>query len=218
MSLERCVTEALRAAMLLGLALAAMPFLRRAPAAMRRLLLAIALGGTLVLPAVSALVPAWHVGPRPSFVASREPTPEPTGESLPARAVAHGERGPAAAAPKAAVHAIDLETALGIVWAIGALLVAARLAAGLVGARAMARKASPAVSWARAIAQAEIATGVRADVRLSDAIDAPAVTGVFAHVVLVPRASQGWADARRVSVLHHEIAHVKQMDCLSHVL
>ena len=62
MSLEHGLVDAVRVALLLGLALAAMPLLRGASAATRRLVMALALGGALVLPAVSALAPAWRVG------------------------------------------------------------------------------------------------------------------------------------------------------------
>jgi hypothetical protein len=70
MSLERMLLDALRAALLLGLALASMPLLARAPAAARRLVLALALGGALVVPALSALAPTWRVA-APSALISR---------------------------------------------------------------------------------------------------------------------------------------------------
>jgi hypothetical protein len=49
-------------------------------------------------------------------------------------------------------------------------------------------------------------------------LDTPAVTGVFAPVILVPRASASWSEERRYAVLLHELAHVRQRDCLVHVL
>jgi Penicillin binding protein transpeptidase domain/BlaR1 peptidase M56 len=53
---------------------------------------------------------------------------------------------------------------------------------------------------------------------MTDELDAPAVTGVLSPVVLVPRASETWSDARRSAVLLHELAHVRARDCLVHVL
>src|SRR5580700_11163560 len=83
------LVDALRAALLLGLGLAAMPLLRRAPAEARRLVLALALGGALILPAVSAIAPAWRVGSGPSLAALRgEPFAEPLPDEGPAVAVA----------------------------------------------------------------------------------------------------------------------------------
>jgi hypothetical protein len=49
-------------------------------------------------------------------------------------------------------------------------------------------------------------------------LDAPAVTGVLAPVVLVPRVSESWGDDRRCAVLLHELAHVRQRDCLALVV
>jgi cell division protein FtsI (penicillin-binding protein 3) len=57
----------------------------------------------------------------------------------------------------------------------------------------------------------------RRDKRRDD-LDGPATTGVLAPVVLVPRASQEWTEARRIAVLQHEIAHIRQMDCLAQIL
>src|SRR4051812_45274699 len=108
MSLERGLIDALRAALLLGLALAAMPLLRGASAATRRLVMALALGGALVLPAVSALAPAWRVGARPSFaVPFGEPFREPLIEGDAALA-ASPRGGASTSAPTAAPgRAID---------------------------------------------------------------------------------------------------------------
>src|SRR5271169_4578133 len=89
MNLDHCLADALRAALLLGLGLAVMPLLRRAPAAARRLVLALALGGALIVPAVSAIAPAWRLGARPSFAAlAIEPFAEPIAEDGPAIAAA----------------------------------------------------------------------------------------------------------------------------------
>ena len=82
----------------------------------------------------------------------------------------------------------------------------------------MVRRASPAASWARAAARAARLAGIHADVRMTDELDAPAVTGVLSPVVLVPRAAESWSDARRSAVLLHELAHVRARDCLAQIL
>jgi hypothetical protein len=61
MILAQIASLAARGAVLLGLALAAMPLLRRAPSSARRLVLALGLGGALLIPAVAAISPAWRV-------------------------------------------------------------------------------------------------------------------------------------------------------------
>jgi beta-lactamase regulating signal transducer with metallopeptidase domain len=218
MILESCLAASLRAAVLLALALAAMPLLRHASAATRRLVLVLAIGGALLLPAVSALAPAWRIGHHSSPDALREPFAEPLAEDGPLLAAVRGAPIATLRAVDTATRNVDLEAVLVTAWAIGAILVAARLAAGLLAARAMVRRASPAPSWARAVAQVERAIGRRADVRMTDDLDAPATTGILAPVVLVPRASQAWTEARRITVLHHELAHIRQMDCLAQIL
>src|SRR5947209_16964554 len=61
MLVNHFVGDAIRVAVVLALALAVMPLLRRTSSAARRLVLAASLGGALVLPLVSAAVPAWRV-------------------------------------------------------------------------------------------------------------------------------------------------------------
>jgi len=186
MSLDRFLADAVRAALLLGLGLAVMPLLRRAPASLRRLVLALALGGALILPAVSAVVPAWHIGARPSL-AVLGASPSPSRSPRPARA--RRRRGlPRRPSAGAGAAFPPRRSGLGPRGGVGdrALLVAARLAAGLLRSRAMVRRASPAASWARAAARAARVAGLHADVRTTGELDAPAVTGVLSPVVLVP--------------------------------
>jgi beta-lactamase regulating signal transducer with metallopeptidase domain len=220
MLFEHHVSDAVRVAVLLGLALAAMPALRRASSSTRRLVLAVALTGALVLPIVSAIAPAWQVDAPAAVSALRT-------RIIPEAAV-EGAAAPSAtdvnAAPALVVHAprasspVDGAKILAAAWASGALLVLARLAMGIARSRAMVRRAIHARSWSIAIARAEAAVGVRATVRVSDDVDAPAVTGVLAPVVLVPGASESWNDDRRYAVLLHELAHVRQQDCLVQIV
>ena len=217
MSLETCLALALRASCLLGLALLAMPLLRRAPASTRRLVLALALGGALLLPAVSALAPSLRVGPPVPTFALHAPFAEPLSEGAPVEAA----RGATALFPHVVARSsfdIDPAPALFAMWAIGAAAIVARLVAGLLAARAIVRRAVPAPSWSVAVAQVERATGTLAEIRATSELDAPAVTGVISPVVLVPVASQTWTDERRIAVLLHEVAHVRQRDCLTHVV
>ena len=221
MTLERALWDALRVAFVLGLALGAMPLLRRAAAATRRLVLALALGGALVMPLASAVAPAWRVPSGAPFAAPRgEAALEPLVAAGPILspappAVETAARSPS---PPSLHRGQGPATVLAVAWALGALLVVARLAAGLFTSRLMVRRATGAPSWAGAVARAEEMTGIRADVRTTDELDAPAVTGILSPVVLVPRASSTWTDARRVAVLLHELAHVRQQDCLTQIL
>jgi beta-lactamase regulating signal transducer with metallopeptidase domain len=219
MSLDHFFLDAVRGAVLVGFALAALPLLRRAPAEARRLCLALALGGALVLPAVSAALPAWRVGAHPSIAALRGlPLAEPLAEDGPTLAVLRVAPIPAAQAAAPAPSSVDFASVPAAVWALGALVVVVRLVGGVRRSRAIVRRASPATSWTSAILRAAEVSGISADVRVTDELDAPAVTGILAPVVLVPRASASWSDARRFAVLMHELAHVRQRDCLAQVL
>src|SRR6476620_576267 len=99
---------ALRATLILGLALAALPWLRRAPASARRLLLIVAISFSLVVPVVVALVPARS---RVDLV------PVPDAVRVFAEPVESGFAGIApAAAPLAPAH-VSWERMLLIIWA-----------------------------------------------------------------------------------------------------
>ncbi|APR84179.1 Cell division protein FtsI [Minicystis rosea] len=216
MFLDRGVEGALRVAVLLGLTLAALPVLRRAPASARRLLLSLALGGALLLPAVSAIVPALRVTAPSAIVVSRGPFLEPLAPDGPVLATAGASAAPALVA--APVRSVDLRAVAVAVWLLGAAVVLARLGLGVMRARAMVRRAEAAPSWSGAIARAARVMGIHADVRASDEVDAPAVTGVISPVVLVPRASETWTEERRYMVLLHELSHVRQRDCLAQIV
>jgi hypothetical protein len=55
-------------------------------------------------------------------------------------------------------------------------------------------------------------------VAVSDDVATPAVAGIFRPVVLMPRVALGWSKARWNVVLLHELAHVRERDCLVGVL
>jgi beta-lactamase regulating signal transducer with metallopeptidase domain len=114
-----------------------------------------------------------------------------------------------------AARGVDVTALLACLWAAGAALVFARLLVGLAKTRAIVRRSTSARAWALASEHAWKATGRRADVRMTDELDAPAVAGMTAPVVLVPVASASWTDERRYAVLLHELAHVRQRDCLA---
>ena len=196
----------LRVAIVFAFAMLAMPLLRGRSAVARRLVLTAAFGFVLVIP----FVPAWHVDAPAvrglqGFVGHL--VVEARMSSAPARAVPVVTRGPS----------IDW---LALVWAVGALLVIARCVMGLFFAHRLVRRASVATDagWRRAMARAESTTSLRAAVRVSEEIDAPAVTGIFAPVILVPASSARWTDARKHAVLVHELAHVAACDLLAQIV
>jgi beta-lactamase regulating signal transducer with metallopeptidase domain len=217
MLIHHLVGDAIRVALFLGLALTAVALLRGTSSATRRLVLATSLAGALLLPVVSAAVPSWRVEtPLPvarfgSVVAVDSVVPAVEGAAL-----APAVLPPATHAEPA--RALDWAALAVGVWGAGVALVVARLLAGLVRTRRLVRRATRATAWSRAVARAERTTGQRAEVRETSELDAPAVAGIVAPVILVPRSSSSWTDERRYAVLLHELAHVRQRDCLAHVV
>lgn len=213
------LADAARSAVLLGLALAAMPLLRSAPAGARRLVLAFALAAAALVPVASRAVPAWGVLPSAELSIAAAPFAEPPGEAVTAPSVQRAEAPPPAAAPAPpapAPRSLPWGSVLLAVWAAGALVVLVRLGLGLGRALAIVRRAVPISGPAIEAATRE--AGARARVCESAEVEAPAVTGVFSPVVLVPRSARTWSDARWRAVLLHELAHVRQRDCLANVV
>jgi beta-lactamase regulating signal transducer with metallopeptidase domain len=219
MSFVSFLVDAARGAVLLGLALAAMPLLRGAPASTRRLVLSFALGAAALVPVASRVAPAWQVVRVAEMPAVGRVVAEPAGEAVAAPVAAQPAAAPAAAisaAPARGGRPVPWGIVLAVVWGLGASAVVARLVIGIARAQGIVRRARP---MSRAvIGAAEREVGARAEVRVSEEIDAPMVTGALWPVVLVPRAALGWSDERLRAVLLHELAHVRQRDCLAQIV
>ncbi|HEY6460092.1 MAG TPA: hypothetical protein VIY73_08070, partial [Polyangiaceae bacterium] len=140
MLLERLALDALRVAVVVGLALGALALLRRRAPAARRLVLATALAGALVMPALSALTPVLRLpSPVPTAGLHFAPVTEPLVDGAsPATEAVGPVHAKAAALPSGAPswHP-DASTLLALVWALGAVPVLARLLLGLARSRAL---------------------------------------------------------------------------------
>jgi beta-lactamase regulating signal transducer with metallopeptidase domain len=226
MNLVPLVLDALRGAVILGVALAALPLLCRAPASIRRALLLVALVGALVAPLLGrafAATSASRAVALPFFVgaihvdAAVESLEAPPAVVNSAAGGADGERLDDAPGRKTA---LPWSTLLLLAWALGAAGVVVRLGCGVRRAHALVRRGRPDEAQTfDAVTQAvSHRTGVRAEVVISDDVDAPAVAGFFRHVVLMPRAALAWSDERWRVVLLHEFAHVARRDCLASAL
>lgn len=215
------LVDAARGAVLLGLALAVMPLLRRAPASTRRLVLVLGLAAAALVPVASRLAPAWRVLPVAELGAAdaSRPFAEPIGDAIAppsVEPVSHAVVQAPSTQVAPAKQSFPWGPALLAVWALGASAVLARLAHGLAKARGIARRATP-LSLPGITATLDEAR-MKARVCVSSEIDVPAVTGVFSAVVLVPREALEWSQARWRAVLLHELAHVRQRDCLAQIV
>ncbi|WP_437894812.1 penicillin-binding transpeptidase domain-containing protein [Sorangium sp. So ce124] len=215
------LVDATRGAVLLGLALAVMPLLRRAPASTRRLVLVLGLAAAALVPVASRLAPAWRVLPVAELgvADASRPFAEPIGDAIAPPSVEPVSHAVVQAPPTQvalAKQSFPWGPALLAVWALGASAVLARLAHGLAKARGIARRATPLSLPGITATLGE--ARMKARVCVSAEVDVPAVTGVFSAVVLVPREALEWSQARWRAVLLHELAHVRQRDCLAQIV
>ena len=217
MTTQSLLLAALRGAIVFGLALAAMPLLRHASAATRRAVLVVAFAAVALLPIATTLLPTLHV--RGAATPADPPalaTPsiaEPVSQTAtlgvpPPSAVITSS---ASAPDPGAVWPPSPATLVIALWALGALVVLAGLGVGLVRARTIARSA-------RLVEVRTLPNGRAVEIRASAALDTPAVTGLFAPVILVPRDADTWTAERRELVIAHELAHAARRDCLASAL
>jgi beta-lactamase regulating signal transducer with metallopeptidase domain len=213
--------DALRAAVLLGVALAIGVAMRRSSAVTRRSVLVAGMVAVLVAPFAARLLAESRAStvvdwPLLSFVPAAEPVGVEGAATVPSaelRAPAP-PRGARVVATRPS-HA-NWANAIFAVWILGAAIVMARLGYGVFGAQLLARRArrDETAPFAEVIARVLGEANVRAEVALSDDVPTPAVAGLFRPVVLMPRAALGWSESRWRVVLLHELAHVRGRDCM----
>jgi len=210
--------------------------LRRRSAALRHMIWTLALASVLVLPALSLALPRWQLGlvtiESSSWSAASSET-----SSIQHRPVGHR---PAASRNNAeAAHSISpapiltaSETSMrrsvswpamlvGL-WIMGALMILARLVAGVIAVTWMSRR-TEIVTDARWLQQArslaaELGISPRIRFLRSKGAAMPMAWGLFRPAVLMPAVADEWPADRLRIVLLHELAHVKRRDCLTHML
>jgi len=191
-----------KSTLLLGAAALGAHAMRRASAAARHLVWALALAGLTALPALALLLPRWQ----PAALAVLRP------------AASNGGQWAAAAGPALP----SLETALLAVWAAGAAVVLARLVRGLLAVRQLARGAQVVEdpAWTELLERLGRAMDVRRPVTLlrSAYASMPLTWGASSPVILLPAGADQWSPERRRVVLLHELAHVARRDCLMQTL
>lgn len=230
------LATALKAMLVLLLAVGVTAALRRASAAQRHLVWALALLGILVLPVLALVVPGWRVGLPPTqppliVVAPAPPAslaelslrgPATAASLLPATASPRTAE-PAPAPDHVASSAVPgLASWLVLAWAAGTALTAVPLATGLLLLGRARRRLRPFADrrLRELLDQLVRELGLRRSVRLLESTGRamPATWGVWRPVVLLPRDATGWSAERLRAVLLHELAHVQRQDCLTQVL
>ncbi|MDJ0908817.1 MAG: M56 family metallopeptidase [Woeseiaceae bacterium] len=205
----------LKVSLVLALALVAVAMFRRRSAAIRHALLQTALIAALLIPVLSQVLPGWQALPQP--VAS---TPAPIHE--PPAAVRTERTAQAAAVPitiaarEPVAPPVNWGDRLMSLWLIGVAALLAIFAARVIAMEIAVRRARPLTDrhWLDIADAASSRLGVRARVELRcwRAKKMPAAWGVMRPVILLPRDCDDWPEARRRSVIAHEMAHVARRD------
>ena len=227
---------AARALVLLAVAWLAAVALRRRPAALRALIWTSALGGLLILPALAIVTPSWPV---PMWLAPATPVPAVTAqpESSP---VALDAIAPPAFTPavtqdpttgaRSGVTTSPTQPALSwgqialISSGLITLLLLTRLMAShrhlLSVSRAANAPAEPEGEWTAIVdrLRSSLAISRPVRVRISDAVNVPAVVGVARPVLLLPAEAGDWPIEVRRAVVLHELAHVARWDAVGQLV
>jgi beta-lactamase regulating signal transducer with metallopeptidase domain len=229
----------LKAAPLLLAGWVATALLRRSSAATRHFVWVLAISGSLLLPAVTTVMPRWEV----EWVAGLGTVERQTGDQGRSGAT-RGDRiplQPATAQITAAARVVPPEMVgddvappvlapdrLGsplialVVWATGTSLVLLVIALALWRTHLLARRAAPMTDpgilaeverIARRLGLTRPVTVLRAP---DDAM--PMTWGARRPHVLLPAGFPDWATRRRQAVLVHELAHVKRLDWLTQLV
>jgi beta-lactamase regulating signal transducer with metallopeptidase domain len=224
----------IRVVVLLALAWLCVVALGRRSASLRALIWTLALGSALALPILSRVVPSLEVRLLGEGSPPPDPAFAPVGQ-LPTDGVEVGM--PTVQAPIGGVESPTpirrelppsesreipwIWIGLGA-WVSGVVLVLGRI---LVSHLMLSRITRGAVSpvppdWEQLVFQVSRELGIRrlVGVRVSEAVQVPAMAGVFRPMLLLPIESIGWSAVERRDVGLHELAHVARWDGLAQLI
>lgn len=225
---------ALRATLVLLVALVLATFLRRRTALGRHRLLTLTAIGLLLLPALPELLPRWETALVPAWMGRASEASRTATEAPRVVAAARGEdRAPAGVPITVSAEREILPTRAGVdsvgpgagsvlfsVWLLGVLASLWGLARGLRRERRLLAAARPiGGEWLEALAETRQALALRGTVRLlrSQGIETPLTGGWLRPAVLLPDSADAWSAERRHVVLQHELVHVARADGWRHL-
>lgn len=184
---------ALKTSILFALALLLTTALRRQSAALRHLILTVAMAAALVLPVLSIGLPALRIpAPIPAFAFATTVT-----ANSPLGTIRN-----AATAP----ISFPWQQALLLLWIAGGAIGIFRILAALLSL-AHARRQSPQLETIGNVAIHQAPQGAM-----------PIAFGLFHPTIFLPADASAWAADRRRAVLDHELAHIRRRDPVTHLL
>jgi beta-lactamase regulating signal transducer with metallopeptidase domain len=217
------VLGSLKALVLLAVAAGLSAVLRGRSARLRAVIWGTALVGSLLIPVLSAVVPAMPVelpvdiprltpeaAPRPVAAAELESARQWTPTASP---ITHRTADPVVSR---SFTPPSFETVLLTIWGLGALLFLSHHGFGVwrmfriihLGRRVTDPR------WLDLVDEVRFQVGCRQRIRLvtSSELDVPAMFGMFRPIVVLPAHADSWIDDRRMAVLQHELVHVVRFD------
>jgi TonB family protein len=209
---------AVKASLLFGFAWIGAFVARRQSAALRHRMWAAGILGSLALPVFTLLLPEWH--------SSALVYPAAVWSATPA---AGSDPGFILTLPSMMVEATTssplfdrLFVVAMLVWAVGLLLIALRLLAGLVWLAWIAAHSQPVFeeAWMRDLVDISGRYGISRSVRIlrcASPLAMPLTWGIFRPIIVLPAVATDWSQVRRRVVLCHELAHIARGDWLTQI-
>ena len=200
---------------------------RRKSAALRGLVWCLAVVGCLIVPLCSLMLPKWEVGVLPASPVAFEDnsqliTPSVPIErrlSLPATVPSlQPTPMPSPVPPQPATNrygifsSLDWTDWLVVAWAVGAMLLLARL---VIGIATVGHISFRSTDFCSAIEPSRFNCKRQVRVRKSNAVTVPMVWGFFRPTILLPANADNWQEERLRAVLLHELAHIRRCDWLA---
>ena len=215
---------ALKGSLVLLLALALVRLLRSSSAAMRHLVLLLAVLSVLFIPVFSLSLPKLSV--LPPLNTSGDPAkgkarsleaPGEVGDNV--SQGAEQPPGGRTAAPSARIgsNRLGWPARAVAVWLLVAGVLGARVSLGSLHVRRIAAGAI-ALDEREWLGLARLPGWLRVELRYSQFEIMPMALGVLRARVLLPRSANGWPEEQRRAVLLHEIAHLVRLDPLTQAL
>jgi beta-lactamase regulating signal transducer with metallopeptidase domain/soluble cytochrome b562 len=197
--------------------------LRRRTARLRAVVWGTAIAGCLVIPLVAPLLPSWTF-PVPAALERFVPAAEPeTTVAVTLDAIDVDAASTVVQLPELSLQTVNRPDVrvnwalvVGVLWALGATALLARLGIGSWRIRRALENAYPIDNsdWRRLLEDALEKVGCRRTVRLlsSEAVEVPATVGVLRPTIVLPPRAATWPYDRRRAVLTHEAIHIARFD------